>query len=227
MKYDEKVDAPQDDLRYRTLVRSLSDSFVRFAQSFFEQEWIYGNPVDLDSAMQEYIRDYTDASDSKADKYSRKAFYQRILDYCQTINVVCNPPRLYKKDSREERRRYLSLKAWVTEIYFAGNEWKGDTTVEPKAIRQLEQSQYVVFFYRTDKDKIPAGRDELMQHYKDFIRQPDPAPFRDENGNVVALTDDEKQRLQDYQDRKQGKKRYAAPQQETAAVKQQDEDLPF
>ena len=34
---------------------------------------------------------------SKADKYSRKAFYQRILDYCQTINVVCNPPHLYKK----------------------------------------------------------------------------------------------------------------------------------
>lgn len=227
MKYDEKVDAPQDDLRYRTLVRSLGDSFVRWAQNFFEQTWIYGNPVDLDSAMQEYIRDYTDASDSKADKYSRKAFYQRILDYCQTVNVICNPPHLYKKNSREERRRYFSLKAWVTEIYFAGNEWKGDTSVEPKAIRQLEQSQYVVFFYRSGKDKIPADREELMTHYKDFIKQPDPAPFRDENGDVVALTEDEQQRLQDYQDRRQGKKRYAAPQPETAPAKPQDEDLPF
>lgn len=205
MKYDERVDAPQEDLKYRALVRSLGESFVRWAEHFFAQEWVYNAPVDMDSAMQEYVSEYSDSSDSKMDKFSRKAFYQRVLDYCQTINVICNPEHLYEKGKKEEKRHYFILRAWVTNRYFYGKEWQGDHTVQPKQIRELEQSQYVVFFYRTT-DVVPADRDELMQRYREYCNRPDPAPILDENGDAVTLTEEERQRWRDYKDRKQGKR---------------------
>lgn len=230
MRFDEKVDAPQEDLKYRTLVRSLGDSFVRWAQHFFDQTWIYGAPVDFESAMQEYVTEYADASDGKVAMYSRKAFRERVETYCQSIGVVLNPQHLYKAGSSAERKRYFQLKAWVTQRYFYGKEWEGDDTVQPKQIRTLESSQYVVFFYRIGKDKIPADNAELKAVYRDFLRRPDPAPILDEDGNAVTLSDDEQRRWRDYKDRKQGKRILQAPAAQGAAapvVQQDDEDLPF
>lgn len=230
MRFDEKVDAPQEDLKYRTLVRTLGDSFVRWAQHFFSQNWIYGNPVDLDSAMQEYVNEYADASEDKKSLYSRKAFRDRVVSYCQSIGVVMNPPHLYKASAK--LKGYFQLKAWITQRYFFGKDWEGDDTVQPKMIRELRKSANVVFFYRTAKDHIPSDNDELMEHYKDFISKPDPAPITDENGDVVVLTDDEKQRWRDYKDRRQGKRIYTAPsangtEPATAEPSKAEEDLPF
>jgi len=233
MKYDERVDAPQEDLKYRALVRTLGESFVRWAAHFFEQDWVYGTPVDLDSAMQEYVTEYSDASDSKADKFSRKAFYQRVCDYCQTISVLCNPPHLYKKGSKAQQRRYFALQAWCTQQYFMGKDWEGDTSVQPKTIRELKRSEYVVFFYRPT-DKIPDGYDSLMQAYNTFIQKGvDPAPVLDEKGEPVTLTEDERQRWRSYKDRRQGKSTYTAPPVSSTAPAQpsvpspEENDLPF
>lgn len=228
MRYDERVDAPQEDLKYRALVRTLGESFVRWAQHFFAEEKIYGIPVDIASAMDEYIKEYSDSSDSKADKFSRKAFYQRVQEYCQTINVVCNPPHLYVKGSKAEQRRYFALQAWCTQQYFYGKEWENDKTVNPKQIRELKRSENVVFFYRSGKDYIPANNEELMTAYNDFVRmRVDPLPILDENGVPVMLTDEEKERWRDFKDRRQGKYKGSSVQSAEAAPFVKEEDMPF
>ena len=231
MKYDEKIDAPQEDLKYRSLVRTLGDSFVRWATHFFAQPWVYGIPVDLDSAMQEFVSEYSDASDSKVDKFSRKTFYQRVLDYCLTINVQCNPQQLYKRGSKAEQRKYFALRAWCTQEYFKGREWADDTTVTPKTIRELRRSDYVVFFFRPE-DKQPQNYAELLEIYNKFIEKGvDPAPILDEQGNAVELTDEEKQRWRDFQDRKQGHYRgsasAASPAPPSKEEQTKEEDMPF
>ena len=226
MRYDERVDAPQDDLKYRALVRTLGESFVRWAQHFFAEPKMYGIPIDIDSAMREFIQEYSDSSDSKVDKFSRKAFYQRILEYCQTINVVCNPQHLYVKGTKAEQRRYFALKAWCTQDYFYGKDWENDKTVQPKQVRELKRSEYVVFFYRTGKDEIPADFDSLMAVYNDFVRSGiDPLPICDENGTPVVLTDEEQTRWREYKDRRQGKFRGGTA--VTPDAEPKDEELPF
>lgn len=211
MKYDEKVEAPQEDLKYRALVRSLGESFVHWAQHFFAKEEIYGTPIDIDSAKNEYVHEYADASESKNDKFSRKAFRDRINQYCQIIGVCCNPQQIFINHSTAQTRGYFKLKAWITKSYFTEKEWLKDNTVFPKQIRELERSESVVFFYRSGKDVIPDNYDELKQKYKEFIATGvDPLPIRDEDGNIVYLTEEEILRLRDSNNRKQGKSIYTS-----------------
>lgn len=231
MKYDEKVDAPQEDLKYRALVRSLGESFVHWAQHFFNQKEIYGTPIDIDSAKNEYVSEYADASESKNDKFSRKGFRNRINEYCQTIGVICNPPQIFINNSTALQRGYFKLKAWVTKSYFTEKEWLKDSTVSPKQIRELQRSESVVFFYRSGKDEVPENNIELMKKYKDFIMEPDPLPIRDEDGNIVYLTEEELLRLRDSNNRKQGKSFYtsvtSAPSVETDPNSPRDDHLPY
>lgn len=229
MRFDEKVDAPQEDLKYRAMVRTLGDSFVRWATHFFAQSWVYTIPVDLDSAMQEFVSEYSDASDNKMDKFSRKTFYQKVVDYCRTIAVECNPPQIYRKGSKAEQRRYFALQAWCTQEYFKGKDWDDDPTVHPKTIRELRRSEYVVFFYRAE-DKRPANNDELMAAYADFVdKGVDPAPILDEKGNRVYITDEEQRRWREYKDRRQG--HYTGGSSQTAATQTTNninmDDMPF
>lgn len=211
MHYDEKVEAPQEDLKYRALVRSLGESFVHWAQHFFAQDEIYGTPIDIDSAKNEFVHEYADASESKNDKFSRKAFRDRINQYCQIIGVCCNPQQIFDNNSTAKTRGYFKLKAWVTKTYFSEKEWLKDNTVSPKQIRELERSESVVFFYRSGKDTIPENYEELKTKYKEFISTGvDPLPIRDEDGNIVYLTEEEKLRLRDSNNRKQGKSYYTS-----------------
>ena len=50
------------------------------------------------------------------------------------------------------------------------------------------------FFYRPGKDVIPKDYKELKRIAKAFAEQPDPLPYRDDDGNIVQLTDEEKER---------------------------------
>ena len=242
MRFDEKVEAPQEDLKYRALVRSLGESFVHWAQHFFAQDEIYGTPIDIDSAKNEYVHEYADASESKNDKFSRKAFRDRINQYCQIIGVCCNPQQIFINRSTAQQRGYFKLKAWVTKTYFSEKEWLKDNTVSLKQIRELERSESVVFFYRSGKDEIPESYEELKKKYKEFIATgTDPLPIRDEDGNIVYLTEEEKLRLRDSNNRKQGKSYYTSVSSPSAATDpnspldsgkeykptKEEEDLPF
>ena len=71
---------------------------------------------------------------------------------------------------------------------------------------------------------------ELKRIAKAFAEQPDPLPSRDDDGNIVQLTDEEKERWENNKTRKQGRRMAAPPAITTAAAVTPDvkeEDLPF
>lgn len=159
--------------------------------------------------LEEYKADYAEASKNKNDSFSTKAFKRRVMDYCETCGITMNPPQMFRKTkngqpSKAEQTNYFAHQAWCTRRYFEGREWEGDTTIQPKQVRELVRTEHAVYFYRT-KDKQPADYDELMATYTEFLKQPDPAPILDDKGNVVVLTDEERQRWRDFKDRRQGK----------------------
>ena len=239
MRYDEKVDAQKKYMEQRTLTQSLGEAFLRFARVFFAQEHVYGVPVDLDSMLEEYKSDFAEASKNKTDSFSPKAFKRRILDYCETAGILMNPPQLFKKADgkvlkKAEQTNYFAHQAWCTRRYFEGREWEEDATIAPKQIRELVRTEHAVYFYRSGKDTIPANNDELMKAYEAFLAQPDPAPITDDNGHIVALTEEEQQRWRSYLDGRQRKRASgAAPATPTAATATPassdppNDDLPF
>lgn len=231
MRYDEKVDAQKKYMEQRTLTQSLGEAFLRFARVFFAQEHVYGVPIDLDSMLEEYKADFAEASKNKTDSFSPKAFKRRVLDYCETVGIVMNPPQLFRHADgkvlkKAEQTNYFAHQAWCTRRYFVGREWEEDTTIQPKQIRELMRTEHAVYFYRNGKDEIPANNDALMQKYAKFVQQPDPAPIRDEQGNIVALTEDEQTRWRNYLDGRQ-RKRTGAAIAGTATTQPNLDDVPF
>lgn len=208
MRYDEKVDAQKQYVEQRILAQSLGDSFLRFARVFFAQEHVYGTPQDLDSMLEEYKSVYAEASKNKNDSFSPKAFKRRVLDYCETTNILMNPEQLFRRNNgsvlkKAAETNYFAHQAWCTRVYFSGPDWENDTTIAPKQIRELARTEHAVYFYRKGKEAIPADNDELMAQYRVFVTQPDPAPVLDDAGNPVILTEDEKLRWRNYLDGKQ------------------------
>lgn len=215
IKYDEKVDAQKKYMEQRALSQSLGDSFLRFARVFFAQEHVYATPQDLDSMLEEYKNVYAEASRNKSDSFSPKAFKRRVLEYCETVNILVNPEQLFVKADGSRLKKaaetnYFAHQAWCTRRYFYGRDWEDDATISPKCIRELARTEHAVYFYRKGKDRVPADNDELMLAYQFFINAPDPAPIRDEAGEVVSLSEAEKERWRSYLDAKQ-RKRMPAP----------------
>ena len=76
---------------------------------------------------------------------------------------------------------------------------------------------------------IPKDYKELKRIAKAFAEQPDPLPYRDDDGNIVQLTDEEKERWENNKTRKQGR-RMAPPVSTigtTAVLDIKEEDTPF
>ena len=121
------------------------------------------------------------------------------------MGITCNPKHLFENDA-DKHRKCFKLQAWVTQEYFTGREWENDNTVEPKYIRYLQTSKHVFFFYRPGKDEIPKDYKELKRIARAFAEQPDPLPTRDNNGDVVSLTEEEKIRWENFMSRRQGKR---------------------
>ena len=61
------------------------------------------------------------------------------------------------------------------------------------------------FFYRPGRDTIPTDYSELKRIAKEFAEAPDPLPYRDDDGNIIQLTQEEEERWNAYQKRKQGR----------------------
>ena len=228
MRYHTFAIAPQDNVRRRQMVQKLTESIVRYFEWFFSRNEVYGVPICTDDMFNEFMRDWADASEGKSKEYSRATFKKKIYDYCENMSIACNPKHLFENES-DKQRKCFKLQAWVTQEYFTGREWENDNTIEPKFIRYLQTSKHVFFFYRPGKDNIPKDYKELKRIAKVFAEQPDPLPYRDDNGNLVALTDEEKERWENNQTRKQGR-RMAAPATTATATQLyavKDEDLPF
>lgn len=225
MRYHTFAIAPQGNVRRRQMVQKLTESIVRYFEWFFSRNEVYGVPICTDDMFNEFMRDWADASEGKSKEYSRATFKKKIYDYCENMSITCNPKHLFENES-DKQRKCFKLQAWVTQEYFTGREWENDNTIEPKFIRYMQTSKHVFFFYRPGKDAIPKDYRELKRIAKAFAEQPDPLPYRDDDGNVISLTDEEKERWENNKTRKQGR-RMSAPAAATTFPNVAEKDLPF
>lgn len=205
MKYKTFAIAPQQNVRRRQMVQKLSESIVNYFDYFFGQEQIYGVPICTDDMFLTFMRDWADASEDKSKQYSRATFKKKLYDYCDNMNITCNPKHLFE-NACDKDRKCFKLKTWVTQEYFVGREWENDNTIEPKYIRYLQVSQHVFFFYRPGKDHVPADYKELKAIARRYTEHPDPLPYLNTDGTRVYLTPEEKERWEHYISRKQGKR---------------------
>ena len=203
MRYHTFAIAPQGNVRRRQMVQKLTESIVRYFEWFFSRNEIYGVPICTDDMFNEFMRDWADASEGKSKEYSRATFKKKIYDYCENMSITCNPKHLFENES-DKQRKCFKLQAWVTQEYFTGREWENDNTIEPKYIRYLQTSKHVFFFYRPGKDEIPKSYRELKRIARTFAEMPDPLPYKDDEGNPIVLTEEEKERWENYRTRKQG-----------------------
>ena len=229
MRYHTFAIAPQGNVRRRQMVQKLTESIVRYFEYFFSRNEVYGVPICTDDMFNEFMREWADASEGKSKEYSRATFKKKIYDYCENMSITCNPKHLFENES-DKQRKCFKLQAWVTQEYFSGREWENDKTVEMKCIRYLQTSKHVFFFYRPGKDEIPKDYKELKRIARAYAEQPDPLPHRDDNGNIVSLTDEEQTRWENFMSRKQGR-RMAAPvatnNTMVSAPDIKEEDMPF
>ncbi len=229
MRYHTFVIAPQENVRRRQMVQKLTESIVRYFEWFFSRKEVYGVPICTDDMFNEFMRDWADASEGKSKEYSRATFKKKIYDYCENMSITCNPKHLFENDS-DKQRRCFKLQAWVTQEYFVGREWENDNTIEPKYIRYMQTSKHVFFFYRPGKDEIPKNYKELKRIARQYAEQPDPLPYRDEDGTPVMLTNEEKERWENYRTRKQGRRvamQQGVEQTSVSIPKINEDDLPF
>lgn len=229
MRYHTFAIAPQENVRRRQMVQKLTESIVRYFEWFFSRDGVYGVPICTDDMFNEFMRDWADASEGKSKEYSRATFKKKIYDYCENMSITCNPKHLFQNES-DKQRRCFKLQAWVTQEYFVGREWENDNTIEPKYIRYMQTSKHVFFFFRPGKDEIPKDYKELKRIARAYSEKPDPLPYRDDDGNVVTLTDEEKERWENNRTRKQGRR--VASQQTTTTTTTtipdiSENDLPF
>lgn len=229
MRYHTFAIAPQGNVRRRQMVQKLTESIVRYFEWFFSRNEVYGVPICTDDMFNEFMRDWADASEGKSKEYSRATFKKKIYDYCENMSITCNPKQLFENES-DKQRKCFKLQAWVTQEYFTGREWENDNTIEPKFIRFLQTSKHVFFFYRPGKDVIPKNYRDLKRIAKQFAEQPDPLPYRDDDGKIVTLTDEEKERWENNKMRRQGRRLVMPAATSTTAPTLPDikeEDLPF
>ena len=229
MRYHTFAIAPQENVRRRQMVQKLTENIVNYFEWFFSQPEIYAVPVCTDDMFNDFLRNWADASEGKSKEYSRATFKKKIYDYCENMGITCNPKHLFENDA-DKHRKCFKLQAWVTQEYFVGREWENDKTVSPKYIRYLQTSKHVFFFYRPGKDNVPKDYKELKCIARKFAEQPDPLPCRDEDGNIVRLTDEEQTRWDNFMSRKQGKRMVIGNNENQAAqsvAQIKEEDLPF
>lgn len=229
MRYHTFAIAPQKNVRRRQMVQKLTEAIVRYFEWFFSRDEVYAAPICTDDMFNEFMRDWADASEGKSKEYSRATFKKKIYDYCENMGIACNPPHLFQ-NARDKQRKCFKLQAWVTQEYFVGREWENDNTIEPKYIRYMQTSCHVFFFFRPGKDEIPKDYKELKRLAREYAERPDPLPYRDDDGNIVTLTDEERERWENNRTRKQGR-RLASPAAATTATAVapdiKEEDMPF
>ena len=229
MHYHTFAIAPQGNVRRRQMVQKLTESIVRYFEWFFSRNEVYGVPICTDDMFNEFMRDWADASEGKSKEYSRATFKKKIYDYCENMSIACNPKHLFENES-DKQRKCFKLQAWVTQEYFTGREWENDNTIEPKFIRYMQTSKHVFFFFRPGKDAIPKDYRELKRIAKQYAEQSDPLPYRDDDGNIVQLTDEEKERWENNKTRKQGRRMTPSVAATTATAVVPDvneENMPF
>lgn len=205
MRYHTFVIAPQKNVQRRLMVRELTENTVNYLEWFFSRNEVYSAPICADEMFNEFMRDWSDASEGKSKEYSRATFKKKIRKYCEHKNIICNPENLLVGEDNK-RHGCFKLRAWITEEYFVGREWENDDSVEPKHIRKVKTSKHVYFFFRSGKDHVPESYDELKRIAKEYVEGPDPLPYRDDDGNIITLTTEEEERWKAFTSRKQGRR---------------------
>lgn len=190
IRYATKVQAPVEDLKERVLDKEITPAARAYFSDFFSHAEVYGQPIDLKSCFEDFRRNYTEASEDKMAKYALGEFRRRCKAYCKKMGVTMNPEHLFETKA-SKRLGYFTLSAWVTHSYFCDARWERDPDTQPKHVRVWGSSQTVCYFYRAG-DPIPKNYDQLKKENRVLGNLPDPMPYRDSDGNIVVITEEEK-----------------------------------
>ncbi|CAJ0592259.1 unnamed protein product [Cylicocyclus nassatus] len=201
MGVKDKILAPARNLKERNLRTALGDSFFDWASDFFSKPYNLGVPIDFQTIFQDYI-ELSDSSEDKQNKFSPKAFTQRLQTYCQNNDLVYMPEVAYRS-STDRQRHSLTIRCWVKKRYFDDPKlWDGRL----KVVRELTLSRKAVVFYPIDK--VPKTYGEVEAEFIRFWDRPDPEPVLDEVGNPVTVSAEERQEWNEYIARRRGKSSY-------------------
>lgn len=230
MSHDCIVNAPNENTKLRTLERALTEAFVAWASYFFGQQAVYGIPIDLSSALEEYKREFTDASVARKEDFALATFKKRVHQYCEFAQIDFNPPHLLvnKKDIAQ---KCFHFNTWCERKYFFGHPWDQHASyqyvatdgityrcdIQPKVVREIGRSDSVYYFYRRGIDAVPSSYQELLEQQRQFLSRPDPMPILDpQTGEPVVITDQERYILDHYADVQTRQTSANAPQGATA-----------
>lgn len=198
MNCKEKVLAPQKDLKYRSMASRLGEKFVKWANIFFSEDFVFRVPIDIDTIFGEYV-DFCESAQDKTTKFSLSQFKKRLNEYCESNGIVMNPKVCFRSETDKEKG-YMRVKAWCRTAYFDDAKVWG--TKAKKIVRELRQSYKCVFFCK--KGEEPASQEEVVQICEAYYKRPDPDPVLDADDRPVRLSEEEKQRWEKYCLRKQG-----------------------
>lgn len=214
MANDTIVNAPNENTKLRTLERTLTEAFVAWASYFFGQPAVYGIPIDLSSALEEYKREFTDASVARKEDFALATFKKRVHQYCEFAQIEYNPPHLLR-NKKDIAQKCFHFNTWCEKKYFFGHPWDqhasyqyqgmdGQTyrcDIQPKVVREIGRSDSVYYFYRKGVDKVPESYEKLREQQRAFLSKPDPMPIIDpQTGDPVFITDQERYILDHYAD---------------------------
>ena len=220
MRYDERVDAPQGDVRLRTMNRSFGESFVEWSSVFFGERYAYHIPYDISALFRQY-RDFAEGAEGKRDLYSPRLFKERLKEYCALSSILMNPSCCYKEaDSVDMRRSRLRRRCWTVRTYFEDRKIWSDRP--RKDIWEVDDNcQTGVFF--TKKEDCPKNYDEFDRICRKSVEGVFPNPFRDAEDNPVYLTPEEHADWENYVSR--GQRRFYGASPDTPQTS--SEPLPF
>lgn len=251
MNCKDRVPNPTDGIAKRVETVTFGAGFLDWITHFLshiKRKKLYGIPYDLKSCFDEYVREYLDTSEKAKASYKPNTFLGQIKDYCNKNGYVVNPSETFVKEDGDSLKQVggYRVRNWITNWYFYGNPWEDDSTVVPKKIRELSSSSDRKSFaiWVKGSSDIPKNYEEFRDHWTKIVDAgQDPDPILDANGEVVALTEEEKKRWTDYQAWRQGKRSsgysgviplggHSFGSQETKPlttedIKKTEEDLPF
>lgn len=201
MDVQDKVLAPAKNLKERNMRSTLGDSFYVWASDFFSHDYNLRCPIDFQTIFNDYI-DLSGSSEDKQNKFSAKAFTQRLQQYCANTDIAYMPDVAYKSDS-DRLRKCMNLRAWIKVKYFDDPKVWGDRM---KVVRELKISRKAICFYPIDQ--VPKNYNEVKEDFQRFWQSPDPCPEYDSDGNLVVVSPEEKRTWEEYLKHRQGKSAY-------------------
>ena len=99
MKIRVRVQPPMQQLEKRMLQRALTDEFIYWAESYFNEERL-NKEINREDALEDYKKSL---SIKVAATIKPTTFKKKVIDYCRYKDYIFNPPAMLKSATEKER----------------------------------------------------------------------------------------------------------------------------